>query len=116
MLKICQHCGREFHGHPSALNCSIACQQRAKHARRKQREHSNYKPIPPESPYQLIFDNIDAGMLALIYADIQVHVYPKDIRINGPLPPNVPRPPDIHLVNGGDHHLVYHASRELLLG
>jgi hypothetical protein len=27
----------------------------------------------------------------------------------------VPRPPDVHLITAADHHLAYHASRELIL-
>ena len=115
MRHICQVCGREFDGHPSAKNCSIRCMQRGKHIRRQQRQHSTYTATVSDSPYQYILDSVDAETLSRIYADVQTHVYPKDIRINGPLPPNVARPPDIHLTLAPDHTLIYHTSRELVL-
>lgn len=115
MQKICQVCGRPFEGHPSAKNCSLRCTQRGKHLRRKEREAGYYPLEKPLSPYAFIYDNVTAEILTQIYNDVLLHAYDRDIRINGPLPPNVPRPPDVYLIDAGDHHLVYHRSRELVL-
>src|SRR5258705_2265318 len=112
MLKTCQVCGRLFDGHPSARNCSIKCLQRHKHRRRKQREGP--AQTDTDSPYQLIVTNISAEMLSTLYTNTSLHVYPKDIRINGPIPADVPRPSDVVLENLQDHHVIYHKSRQLV--
>ena len=110
MLKTCQVCGRPFNGHPTAKSCSIKCQQRGKQARRKERE-ANTTAIFAESPYQLVMSNITPETLSTLYTNTLLHIYPRDIRLNGPIPPNVPCPPDIILENLGDHHVIYHKAR-----
>jgi hypothetical protein len=111
--KTCPVCGRSFDAHPNATYCDITCANRAAYRRRSQRRFR--KSTAPSSPYQFIYDNVTADQLAQIYTDIQTHVYERDIRINGALPLNVPRPADVHLITATDHHLAYHASRELIL-
>ena len=112
MLKICQVCGRAFNGHPSAKSCSIKCQQRGKQIRRKEREAATLPPlITDDSPYQLVTANITAETLSNLYTSTLLHLYPRDIRIDGPIPPGVARPPDVILENLGDHHVIYHKAR-----
>lgn len=116
MQKTCPICNRQFNAHPNATYCDLTCANRAAYRRRSARRLRNATP-PPASPYQAVLDNISTEALAKTYLDVQTHVYSRDIRINGPLPPNVPKPSDICLLDAGDHYLVYHASRpELLLG
>ena len=38
LTHICQMCGKEFVAHKSAKYCSNACKQRAKYARKKQKQ------------------------------------------------------------------------------
>jgi hypothetical protein len=89
--KICPSCLRAFDAHPAAIYCSINCVQRAKRRRRTQR--ASYKALSPDdSPNQAEYVNISAEDLARVYADIVIHVFEKDIKLIGTIPPNVPKP------------------------
>jgi hypothetical protein len=107
-------CLRAFDAHPAAIYCSISCRQRAKHRRRTQR--AAYKAAPDDSPNQAEFVNISAEDLARVYADIIVHVFEKDIKLVGTIPPNVPKPEDVilHSVPGTNYSIAYHRIRGLL--
>jgi hypothetical protein len=109
--KTCPICFLQFDAHPNATYCTITCANRAAYHRRQERRFK--KATAPSSPYQFIFDTITPELLSQIYRDVQIHVYDRDIRINGPIPANVPQPSDVILLPAGDHHLVYHALRAL---
>jgi hypothetical protein len=115
MQKICPVCQQQFEAHPNAIYCTITCANRAAYHRRSARSFNKATIQTPNSPYAFIYDNVTAEVLTQIYNDVLLHAYDRDIRINGPLPPNVPRPTDVYLIDAGDHHLVYHRSRELVL-
>jgi hypothetical protein len=71
--------------------------------------------MSPLSPYQFIYTDIDAATLRQIYDDVLVHIYLRDVRINGPIPAGVATPDGVRIIDCGDHHLVYHISREIIL-
>jgi hypothetical protein len=113
--KTCPFCLRHFDAHPAAIYCSLACRQRAKWRRRTQRV--KYKAFSPEdSPNEAEYVNISAEDLARVYADIIVHVYERDIKLIGTIPPNVPKPSDVVLQNvpGTNYSIAYHRVRALM--
>lgn len=114
--KVCPICQRIFAAHPNAIYCTTTCATRAGRRRRSSREKQHPAETPSlgaDSPYQLIVTNITADVLSTLYANVSLHIYPKDIRIDGPIPPGVPCPSDVILENLGDHHVIYHKSRSL---
>lgn len=113
--KTCPSCLRAFDAHPAAIYCSINCVQRAKRRRRTQR--ASYKALSPDdSPNQAEYVNISAEDLARVYADIVIHVFEKDIKLIGTIPPNVPKPEDVILTNvpGTNYSIAYHRVRALM--
>jgi hypothetical protein len=113
--KTCPSCLRAFDAHRDAIYCSLACIRRAKRQRR--RERAGYKQLSPEgSPNEAEYVNISAEDLARVYADIVTHVYERDIKLIGDIPPNVPKPPDVILndVPGTNYSLAYHRIRAVI--
>ncbi len=116
--KVCPICDRIFAAHPNAIYCTTTCATRAGRRRRSSREKQALPTETPtlaaDSPYQLIVTNITAEVLSTLYNNVSLHIYPKDIRIDGPIPSGVPHPPDVILEDLGDHHVIYHKSRQLV--
>jgi hypothetical protein len=115
--KTCPSCLRDFDAHPAAIYCSINCVQRAK--RRRRLERSGYKPapLPDESgPNEAEYTDISAEDLARVYADIVTHVYERDIKLVGDIPPDVPKPDDVVLTNvpGTNYSIAYHRIRAVM--
>jgi hypothetical protein len=113
--KTCPSCLRAFEGHPDALYCSLTCIRRAKRQRR--RERAGYKHLPAEgSPNEAEYVNISAENLRRVYADIVTHVYERDIKLIGAVPPGVPKPEDVILtdVPGTNYALAYHRVRAVI--
>jgi hypothetical protein len=114
--KTCPSCLRAFDAHRDAVYCSLACIRRAKRQRR--RERAGYKQLSAVegSPNEAEYVNISAEDLARVYADIVTHVYERDIKLIGAVPPDVPKPPDVILndVPGTNYALAYHRIRAVI--
>src|SRR6267142_587764 len=115
--KVCPICQRIFAAHPNAIYCTTVCATRAGRRRRSSREKQSREPSTPviqkESPYEFTLENISAETLIGLYASTALNIYSKDIRIDGPIPPDVPCPPDVILEYLNDHHVIYHKSRAI---
>jgi hypothetical protein len=115
--KTCPSCLRAFDAHPAAIYCSISCVQRAKRRRRMERSNYKFTPLPDEAgPNEAEYTNISAADLARVYADIVLHVYERDIKLVGTIPPNVPKPEDVVLTNvpGTNYSIAYHRIRAVM--
>lgn len=117
ILKICPACNQAFTGHPNAIYCDVTCANRAARRRRSDRRHKQRETqkAPETSPYEFTLENISAETLTGLYASTALNIYSKDIRINGPIPANVPCPSDVVLEYLNDHHVIYHKSRTIKL-
>jgi hypothetical protein len=115
--KTCPSCLRAFDAHPAAIYCSISCVQRAKRRRRMERSNYKFTLLPDEAgPNEAEYTNISAADLARVYDDIVLHVYERDIKLVGTIPPNVPKPEDVVLTNvpGTNYSIAYHRIRALM--
>jgi hypothetical protein len=115
--KTCPSCLRAFDAHPAAIYCSINCVQRAK--RRRRMERSGYKaaPLPEEAgPNEAEYTDISPEDLRRVYNDIVLHVYERDIKLIGDIPPDVPKPEDVILTNvpGTNYSIAYHRIRAVM--